>query len=1496
MGPQRPGQDEIFNAAAEIVDPTQRSAYLDEVCGDDAGLRAEIEDLLERDLAEASFLESPPPGLEDTLLHAPSEQPGDTVGPYKLLQEIGEGGFGVVYMAEQEQPVRRRVALKLIKPGMDTREVIARFEAERQALALMEHPHIARVLDAGATDSSRPYFVMELVKGAPITEYCDQNNLSAPRRLELFMTVCRAVQHAHQKGIIHRDIKPSNVLVTLHDSEPVVKVIDFGVAKAINQQLTEKTVFTNFGQMIGTPMYMSPEQAEMSGLDVDTRTDIYSLGVLLYELLTGSTPFDLQRLREAGYDELRRIIREEEPPKPSLRLSTLEDTLPSIAAQRHTEPKKLSLLVRGDLDWIVMKSLEKDRTRRYETANDLAREIERFLNDEAVEACPPSASYRLGKFARRNKVAIATVSLIAAVLFLGLAGTTWQAIRATREQELAQFERQRAETEAQEAELARQRESQERQRAEAEAHAAELARQRESVERLRADENFQRARQAVDDYFTAISENELLDEAGMESLRRELLEGALEYYLGFAEQQTDDPAVLGELAAAHSRIAQIYAATGSSDWPDAYSKCLDIVERLHREDADPAQWAGKLAGVFSYRGVDGPRTNRPLQALDVYQRGVVLYGKLVEAHPRVVAFQEELAVNHLVSAVIQVAIGQPQQAIPNLQHASGIWKKLMDDDPEQPLHALHFGEVYHNLARALSAAGRGQEAEATYRDTIQLLRDASGNEIQEYVTNALRLLAMRLRNQGRHDEAETLYREALSIQGRLLEEEQKTPRSRPGLRWQYGSTHDGFATLLKTTGRQAEAEQHIRQARNIFRELVAQNPATELYHGSLGRTCRQLGDLLSNTGRLVEAETSYREAMEIYIGLISQFPHNREYQLSRGYMLWSLAAVHDKTKRYADAEEEYRQAVEVFVQAAAEFPDWPFPRFEAGFTHWELGWMFERNERFAEAEQPFREALAVYEALSAESPNNKEYRNRLARSYRMLGENLLRQGKSAQRPDEAEPHLREALEIYNELISQAPGNRGYRTQAGNIHLTLAAAYTNANRLPEAGESYRTAAALLGRDAKNPNQQNKLAWRLVKHPYAEHPNRQTEAVQAVVELAKKAVESKPDAAHFWNTLGVAHYRAGVFPAAVEALNESVHRSSGNFSLNAFFLAMAHWRLGHSDAAHEWLEHAQRRMQSRAPDNRELIRFRAEAEGLLGRREGPVEARRPSDDDDLRLFTLVIQTRSETAWAYLERGKVHRNRGESEQAESDFRQALQLSTRALQEQATPQARAFRAGAHAELRQWEAAAADFLPATEGSNNVIHWYWRALTQLGAGNEADYRSTCAQMLERFGDTGDANVAQWVAWTCGLAPDAVANLAPAAELAQQAVGAHANDAFYVVTLGAVLYRAGRFDEAAEQLARLSHTWDETGKTPTRSSPAYAWYLLAMTQQRLGRHDEAQQTLERAVRRHEQEIAQDEDPTAGIAWNRRLTLRLLRQESESTIGAPQDSNREVTHSE
>ena len=479
--------NELFDEALKLGSVEERAAFLVRVCGGDEALRERVERLLAAHDQAGAFLGEPLADERGTIAVQPisEEAPGTHIGRYKLLERIGEGGCGVVYVAEQTEPVRRRVALKVIKLGMDTRQVVARFEAERQALAMMDHPNIAKVLDAGGTDTGRPYFVMELVRGIRITEYCDQNNLSIPERLDLFIKVCQAIQHAHQKGIIHRDIKPSNILVTLHDGVPVPKVIDFGIAKATESRLTDATVYTQLHQFIGTPAYMSPEQAEMSGLDIDTRSDIYGLGVLLYELLTGRTPFDQKELVEAGLDRMRRMIREQEPVRPSTRFSSLQgEELTTTARRRSADAPRLIHVLRGDLDWIVMKCLEKDRTRRYETANGLAADLKRHLINEPVVARPPSTLYRVQKTVRRNKLVFAAGAIVASAIIAGFVVSAWSFLKEREARRLAVRAEEKAEN-------ALQHEASLRQRAQESTVAAEKA-ARETRLAL-ADADFQQA-------------------------------------------------------------------------------------------------------------------------------------------------------------------------------------------------------------------------------------------------------------------------------------------------------------------------------------------------------------------------------------------------------------------------------------------------------------------------------------------------------------------------------------------------------------------------------------------------------------------------------------------------------------------------------------------------------------------------------------------------------------------------------------------------------------------------------------------------------------------------------------------------------------------------------------------------------------------------------------------------------------------------------------------
>ena len=566
MGNKRKDIKEIFIAALEKNTPEEQAEFLDEACGDDEKVRMKVEELLRSHNGAGEFLKGAALGSEIVYDEsALSESAGTVIGRYKLLERIGEGGMAVVYMAEQEAPIRRKVALKIIKLGMDTKQVIGRFDLERQALAMMDHPNIAKVHDAGATETGRPYFVMELVKGVSITEYCDKNKLSTKERLDLFIQVCHAVQHAHQKGIIHRDIKPTNIMVTMHDGKAVPKVIDFGIAKATKQRLTEKTLFTRYAQMIGTPAYMSPEQAEWGGLDVDTRTDIYSLGVLLYELLTGSTPFDAQALREAGYSRMQEIIREEEPTKPSTKLDTLGETLSEVAGQRKVSPEVLRRQIRGDLDWIVMKTLEKDRTRRYETVNELQMDVNRHLSSEPVMAAAPSVSYRLRKFVRRNRVSIITGSIVVGALIIGTLVSTIGFIQAKRQRELAEANLRTAVS-----------------------------------QRQRAKDNFLMSLDAVDEILKVVklslkadstlevAQEPLVNNPELEEMRQAILKKAQVLYEKFLENNSTDPTARMETAKAHFRMARIYQALGQHKQAEqkAYEKALIACGKAIEMDPD----------------------------------------------------------------------------------------------------------------------------------------------------------------------------------------------------------------------------------------------------------------------------------------------------------------------------------------------------------------------------------------------------------------------------------------------------------------------------------------------------------------------------------------------------------------------------------------------------------------------------------------------------------------------------------------------------------------------------------------------------------------------------------------------------------------------------------------------------------------------------------------------------------------------------------------------
>ncbi len=680
--------------------------------------------------------------------------------------------MGLVYMAEQDQPVRRSVALKIIKLGMDTRQVVARFEAERQALAMMNHPHIAKVFDAGVTDSGRPYFVMELVRGIPITEYCDKNFLPTRQRLDLFILVCQAVQHAHQKGVIHRDLKPSNILVTLNDGVPWPMIIDFGIAKATHHRLTEKTLFTDFAQMIGTPAYMSPEQAEMSKLDVDTRTDIYALGVLLYELLTGTTPFRTKELLSLGYRAMQRTIAEREPPRLSARLSTMANEERTVVAKnRSVDGSALAKLFRGDLDWIAMKCLEKDRTRRYETANGLASDIQRFLADEPVVACPPSAGYRLRKFIRRNKGPVLASGFVLLTLVVGIIGTTLGLIEA---------DRQRLVVERQRNELA------ERNRALQAAHENEHLLSGE-VWKVALSPDNERARQAIESVTSETAIEQLTRQKELRPEQKDFLDKMIQYYAESAQEEAATEEERTRQARAYHRMGRLNQILGrSKDSENAYRRAVSLFQQLAADFPTRPEFRQELASSHNVLGVLLLATGRPTEAESAYIEALAILKQLAADFPNRPEFRQALAGFHqnlgnLLHVTRRLAEAESAQA-----EALAIRKQLAADFPAAPILRRALALSHNSLGWLFQDTKRLEKAESAFRDAVTLQKQAVADfpnqpefrlELAKYTFN----LGNVLRDTKRPKEAEAARAEALAIFKQLVAEFPNRPEFRQEL-------------------------------------------------------------------------------------------------------------------------------------------------------------------------------------------------------------------------------------------------------------------------------------------------------------------------------------------------------------------------------------------------------------------------------------------------------------------------------------------------------------------------------------------------------------------------------------------------------------------------------------------------------------------------------------------------------------------------------------------
>jgi serine/threonine protein kinase/predicted Zn-dependent protease len=841
----------VFLNAVEIASLEEREAFIRANCGDDEALQREVYELLRHEQSLGSFLDSPAVDIAATTDQRPiSERPGMVIGQYKLLQQIGEGGMGVVFMAEQSEPIQRTVALKIIKPGMDTRQVIARFEAERQALAMMDHPNIAKVLDAGMTATGRPYFVMELVKGVPITKHCDEKRLSLRDRLELFMPVCQAVQHAHQKGIIHRDIKPTNVLVAEYDNHAVPKIIDFGVAKATAQKLTERTMFTEFGQVIGTVEYMSPEQAKFNQLDIDTRSDIYSLGVLLYELLTGETPFDRQRLRSAALDEVLQIIREEEPPRPSTRLTTLgQQAASTIAAQRQTDYQRLSSSLRGDLDWIVMKCLEKDRGQRYGSANDLAADLQRYLNDEPVLASPPSWITGFTKWVHRHRAASIAAGLLTLVIALS---ATISAILLAREQSAT-------------AQALNESEQKER--------ALQVSNQELEKERRRAEENLKSARAAVDRMLTRVAGN-LSDKPHLTEMQRALLEDALEFYQQFLKQDEDKPELRFETARAYSRVGDIQRALGRKDAAEqSFKEATRLLEALVKQFPADQSYRKDLIEVYADHAYALIWSGRPQENIQLRARQLAAAKAIATQNPSDPSCLELVAdAENCLGGAYHLS-GLLSQAESHLRESVRILEKLYQDYPQVPKNRWLVAHCQTWLGHSLAEKHRFDEAEPLLLSALAVRKELF---VEAPTKTSERLdLAQVTQKVGMMRYGQEKYKESLQVEREAVEMYEKLVDDFPDIhehRRQLAIAHVQLAKVLWALGSFDDSQDALRRAVFQFEVLAKASPETMEYQNGAGLSHFRLGTGLDALGHEAEAVAEYRLAQDYFERSVGNYP------------------------------------------------------------------------------------------------------------------------------------------------------------------------------------------------------------------------------------------------------------------------------------------------------------------------------------------------------------------------------------------------------------------------------------------------------------------------------------------------------------------------------------------------------------------------------------------------------------------------------------------------
>ncbi|MEQ1827788.1 MAG: serine/threonine-protein kinase [Pirellula sp.] len=976
-------------------------ALLDRECKGDPALRGRIEKLLAaHSSSDATTVPPEVSAIRDEYDHACTHslapQPTDTAigtilgGRYKLIQSIGVGGMGNVYMAQQTEPVKRMVAVKVIKSGMDSRAVLARFEAERQALAMMDHPNIAKVLDAGETDGGSPYFVMELVKGVPITKFCDEGKLTPKQRLELFLPICEAIQHSHQKGIIHRDIKPSNVLVAMYDDHAVPKVIDFGVAKATQRSLDDTDMITGFGALVGTPEYMSPEQASLNNLDIDTRSDVYSLGVLLYELLSGHTPVDRKSMEKTAIYEILRIVREVDPPLLSAKLSSI-DTLPSVAANRRTEPKKLATQFRGELDWVLIKALEKDRSRRYSTASGLARDIQRYLSDEIVEARPPSTFYTLQKLVRRNRGQVLAAGLILLALLVGMAGTTWGLIRA---------EQRRVE-----AETARADEAEQREIAESNESKAVLAKEEESRQRAIADVEKQRAIEFRDKALNALRATTGEDVEKLIGEKSELTKNERAYL---------------------DAIAKRWQAFAAQEGTDQQSRAISGEGRY------------RVASLWDQLG-------RREDALREHEQAEKIYQELTIEFPQVTLYAQSLANNYNNIGLVLDHLGRRVEAQTKIRKALNMQEKLVNQFPAEADYRAELARTHHNLGLVSNALGNKFEAMESYRQGLDIEEKLS-NEFPERADYRRQLatshsnLGVLFADMGKHKEAHEQYRKSLAIREKLAAD---YPSEREHFTT-LATSYSNYGNLLSKFGQPAEALKQIRNSTTIKEKLATDYPGVPEYSRSLATSYNNLGLMLRPMGKSAEAIELLRKALAIREKLATNFPLEPKFRQDLAAIHNNLANALREAEKYELALEQHHKAVTIREKLMSDFTAIPEYRKNVAVSYVNLGQVLRKMDKPTESEEYYRKALSLFEKLTTDFPELISYREDLASTYNSLGSLLADLDKL----EESLEQYRKAMVIGEKLVTEHPAIPEYKVDLGGAYANTAIKLREGNRPAE----------------------------------------------------------------------------------------------------------------------------------------------------------------------------------------------------------------------------------------------------------------------------------------------------------------------------------------------------------------------------------------------------------------------------------------------------------------